>query len=476
MANHPEWALKHKTKGTEIRKINNGYYLYEITSRWDKEKKRPVKVTKGMVGRITESGLIKSKYRRLAESVGHITIKEFGAFHWVWQQNQDIAQVLQKHFPAWWKELWVAAYLRLLHQSPLKHFDLHYQTSFISEELKQVRLGDKAITAWLREVGKQRSQIVSFLQHFSVGHDLILIDATHVISLSEGVSDSHLGYNSQHHFDPQVNLLFIYGADKKMPIYYRLVPGNIREVKALKLTIQESGLSQAIVVTDKGFYSRPNRQSLEDEQLRYIIPLRRNSALIDYRATQSADKKGFDGYFRFEDRVIWYHQQNDIWLFQDEELKNMEQKDYLQRVENQRESYSMEKFYAKHHEFGTIAVICNVSALPAQKIFEYLKSRVEIEIMFDAYKNILAADRTYMHGNIEMETWTFINHLALLFYYRIYQTLLEKDLLKKFAPKDFLLYLSHIKKVKIQNEWKNAEFPNKTKTFIKKSEINIPIV
>lgn len=31
---------KHRPKGTEIKKIGNGYYVCKISSVWDKEKKR----------------------------------------------------------------------------------------------------------------------------------------------------------------------------------------------------------------------------------------------------------------------------------------------------------------------------------------------------------------------------------------------------------------------------------------------------
>jgi hypothetical protein len=40
---------------------------------------------------------------------------------------------------------------------------------------------------------------------------------------------------------------------------------------------------------------------------------------------------------------------------------------------------------------------------PAQDTYEDYKSRNEIEILFDAYKNILHADRTYMQNNIAIE-------------------------------------------------------------------------
>jgi len=477
MTSYPDWVLKHKTKGTEIRKIGQGYYLYKITSRWSKEKKRPVKVTLGFLGTITETGLVKSRAIRLAESIEHITIKEYGAFFVVWQQNQDIVEALKDLFPTWWKELWSMAYLRLMYQTPLKHLDLYYQTSFVSETLPQVRFKDKGITACLRDIGQERGKIVSFLQRFVGGSSFVLIDATHVISLSASMQENQLGYNNKHEYKPQVNLLFIYEASQKLPVYYRLVAGNIREIKALKMTLLESGLNNAIVLTDKGFNSKENVEAMGNEDLRYIIPMKRNSSLIDYTPTLTAGKSGFDGYFSFEERVIWYKKTDNVWLYLDEELRLAEQKDYLQRVQNNRQGYSadaLETFHTKQHRFGTIALLSSLKDTHASILFNYFKSRSAIETMFDTFKNILSADRTYMQGHIEMETWMFIHHLALVFYYRLYQRLMDKDLLKKYSPKDLLLYFSQIKKIKIQDEWKVAEIPQKVKALIEKYGIPIP--
>ena len=475
MANYPDWVTRQRIKGTEIRQIGSNYYLYRVTSRWDKQKKRPVKTTLGYVGRITETGLIKSKPTRVIESITHISVKEYGAFQWIWKHNTDIVQTLQQLFPAWWKELFVMSYLRLMHCSPLKHMDMQYHASFASETVSQARLGSRTITSCLREIGHQRGQIVAFLQRFVNGSEFVLIDATHVISFSEGVSNSRLGYNSQKVFDPQVNLLFIYSTDKKMPVYYRLVGGNIREIKALKLCVEESGLdNKAILVGDKGFYSKGNVESLEKEKLRYILPLRRNSILIDYTPTQSAGKKDFEGYFRYEDRLIWYFQKDTVWLFLDDALKISEQNDYLRRIDKQCEGYTLDNFHDKQHRFGTIAVLSNIKDVKARKVFEYLKSRVAVEVVFDAFKNILDADRTYMRGDWEMETWFFVNYLALLYYYRIYQILQEKELLKKYSPKDFLLYLSQVKKIRVKNEWKIAEIPKKVQTVLDKFDKPIP--
>lgn len=62
---HPEWALKHKKKNTELRNIRGRYYLYKITSKRVKGKKWPQKITLGQIGVITEEdGLIPTGMKR----------------------------------------------------------------------------------------------------------------------------------------------------------------------------------------------------------------------------------------------------------------------------------------------------------------------------------------------------------------------------------------------------------------------------
>ena len=56
---YPVWVLLHKGKGKEIRQIKGNYYLYQVRCVWNKERKRPQKITEAFLGRITETGLSK---------------------------------------------------------------------------------------------------------------------------------------------------------------------------------------------------------------------------------------------------------------------------------------------------------------------------------------------------------------------------------------------------------------------------------
>ena len=90
----------------------------------------------------------------------------------------------------------------------------------------------------------------------------------------------------------------------------------------------------------------------------------------------------------------------------------------------------MEEFHNKESRFGTISIITG-SDIPPQRIFELLKSRVEIEITFDTFKKVLNADRSYMRIDSAMEERIFVNFIALLLYYKVYGLLISRDALAK---------------------------------------------
>jgi hypothetical protein len=98
---------------------------------------------------------------------------------------------------------------------------------------------------------------------------------------------------------------------------------------------------------------------------------------------------------------------------------------------------------------------------------------MEVETMFDTLKNLFHADRTYMHGDFEMETWMFINYLSLMFYYRFYKHLDCSGLIFKYSVRDFLLELGIIKKLKFNGNWVTSEFPTNITELLDKIKIHI---
>jgi transposase len=254
-----------------------------------------------------------------------------------------------------------------------------------------------------------------------------------------------------------------------MPVFYRLHAGNIKEVKVFRFTLKESGIHKAIIIGDKGFYSRENLSALKAEQLEYIIPVKRDNSLLDYSEIKGNTFKGKGNYFQHEKRFIWYDEmaiaeqgaeilnRDKIFLFLDETLRLKEETDYLQRIATHPEEYSQEGYPENRDRFGTIGLVSNVSEKTPNEIYIAYKSRMAIEEMFDSLKNVVDADSTYMQNEDALQGWMFINHIALQWYQQIYLLLKDKKLTSKYSVRDFLVLLRDVRKVRINEQWYQAE-------------------
>ncbi|EQD65763.1 transposase, partial [mine drainage metagenome] len=187
----------------------------------------------------------------------------------------------------------------------------------------------------------------------------------------------------------------------------------------------------------------------------FIIPLKRNSKLIDYST-------GTERHFMFEDRPVFYSRYErdgrTLYTFRNDFLRAEEEKDYLRR----HEKGSKPTFRKIRERMGTISVTTNLKA-SGEIVYGMLKSRADIEQSYDTFKNTIHGDRTYVRDDFQMQGWTFINFLALILHYRIYNLLRKHDLLKRHSPEDVIRHLERVSMLKIGEEWKMSEIPKKTK-------------
>jgi len=115
---------------------------------------------------------------------------------------------------------------------------------------------------------------------------------------------------------------------------------------------------------------------LDQQQLQYIIPLRRNNTLTDLSPLREPDfKKNTRNYFSYQNRTIWYWQyQRDgkqLITFLDDCLRVNEENDYLQRITTKPEEFTHDGFCEKLHSFGTMTILHKTkNALNPNEIYE----------------------------------------------------------------------------------------------------------
>ncbi len=488
----PSWVLKYKKKGTEIHQRGNNYYLCKATSVWDKEIKRPRKITGEYLGKITKDGVIPPKHKRIEERYKQISVKEFGATYFLQSISQDIIDELKRAYPYDWKELFTLAIFRLTEKSPLKRISFYYHTSYLSESLKDVRTSQRFLGSFLGEIGSQRELMKQFMRSFVVGTEYAIIDVTNIFSYSQSVISAVLGHNKDKVYTPQVNLIMIYSLDKLQPVYFRQVAGSVRDVSTIVKTVNELGAENIVMIGDKGFHSDTNVRELQRNEIDYVLALKRNSRYINYARVREGNRKRFDGYFLYNKRHVWFYAEeiNDserVIVYLDETLKAEEESNLAMRIKNLEDkekelSGDEEKqlteyktrLYDKSYRNGTLSVRTSLEK-SAEEVYQIMKSRVNVEQVFDTFKNVLEADKSYMRGDEQLEGWLFVNFIAMQMYYKIYAILLQKKMLSNYSPMDVITCLKRVHKLKLRDRYQLAEIPKKSRDVIKKLEIDIPI-
>ena len=453
-ANHPAWALKHRKEGTELRFIKGKYYLYAYKTHYDKNKKKLRKVSGPLLGSITEKeGFIPSAKRALEvaasnKNIAVIRCREYGVASLITSALTEYNKHLEKAFGDDWKFIVAIAYCRFIYRCPLKSIPFRLESSYLLQLLDLGLFSEKQASGILNRIGGQPDKMLQYMKSFIGAGDYIVMDATNILSQSEHISLAKKGYGHPMTFDTQFNLMYIYSAQSRMPVYYKLLPGNIREVKAFKNCLLEAGLEKAIVITDKGFHSEANVDLLIGERLWFIMPLHRDNALIDYSEIKTNTLKKGSNFFLHEKRPVWFKKhelENGLYLhlFLDEPLRVKEENDYLIRISTHPENYTVDKYLIKKDWFGTIALLTNLK-MTEQDAYQTYKSRMAIETMFDGMKNILEADHTYMQNEQTLQGWMFVNHITLQWYQHLYIELKEKKLLKQISVNDYIQMLTDV--------------------------------
>jgi len=272
---YPEWVLKFRKPGTEIRRKGDKFYVYKVSSVYDPDKKRAKKITGAYLGKITElDGFVASDKIKVSKTLpivnsDKITTREYGMSMFVQRYCKDIIEILKIYFPEQWEWIVACLYSRLTYKSSIKKIDYYYKRSYLSKDANLV-LNPKNISTLYRDLGVNRDPIQSYMQAFLNNSTVALIDATDIISYSKNLTRNKISKTKSGTYDPLFNLLYFYQPGTFSPAYYRLFDGNIKDIKMVQMAVEESGYKDAIIIADKGFSSKENYEILDQADLKYI--------------------------------------------------------------------------------------------------------------------------------------------------------------------------------------------------------------
>jgi hypothetical protein len=211
----PSWSLPFKEPRTEIKRVNNAFYKYEVRYLYDPTRKRSVKKTVRLLGKITEKdGFIPSRKNQLRETlaaVPKVGIKTYGLYALFSTRLPKEAAALTSTLGTETAETLLAfALFRFAYQSPIKRAAHYHVHDFASECWSaSAALSDRTVSLALKTAGENREVVIRFFKTLlpeqeGSGENFILMDSTHLMSASEQMGINAKGYTPSFDFGKQI--------------------------------------------------------------------------------------------------------------------------------------------------------------------------------------------------------------------------------------------------------------------------------
>lgn len=444
----------------EIKKLNNNYYLYYSTTRWDREEKKVKKVT-SYIGRVTPKGVIEGK-----KSYEIRSIYEYGNSEFLYTLSQDILDPLKKAFFQRWREIIAISIVKTIQPLPLRLIKSRWEKLHLSQKI-DASLAPNTISEVLREIGRDYASQKEFFDELMADSRTLIFDLSSLFSYSENLQYAEKGHNADHLYLKQINFMLFFSVEKKLPVLLKPMPGSIRDIKALKTVLDEVKSRDSILVLDKGFASYKLADLLREHEFNFILPLRRNFKQINY------DLK-LENMFLYRKRGIkWGREQagnNFLYLFEDVKLRAEEETTFIHLLN---EGKRKKKEYPKEaKKFGKIAILTNLD-LEGETTYLMNKERENIEVAFDALKNELENDKTYLNDDDAIRGYFFTSFLSLYLYHKILNLIRKKELTDKISVNEVLLELSKVYEIHLGEKKKLSEIPEKVTKLTETLELNI---
>lgn len=184
----------------------------------------------------------------------------------------------------------------------------------------------------------------------------------------------------------EISILYAYDIEKMEPLCSEVFPGNCIDATAYRQFVVHNGITQGLIVADKGFPSEKIAQELKDhKQLHFLNPIKRNSTKItQYRLDE------YSGVLTGIDKEVYYCKREEpsglyLYSFRDVATAAKEDSCFAKHSKGCSQFDTL-KYQQARDRFGTIVFESDLD-MPALTVYQCYEDRWLLEIVFNRYKN-----------------------------------------------------------------------------------------
>jgi hypothetical protein len=516
--------------------------VYEDYSYWDKAKKqnrhRRVYIGKlGIEGEFVpnESYLERQSHTATEGDAASPRVKTvsrvyFGATYlldWI-SKDTGIASDLKAAFPKSYRQmLSLAYYLVLESDSPMYRFPrwghdhAHplggiLTSQVISEVMRDVDEGGKM--EFFRRQSQRRQE-----------KEYLAYDTTSVSSWSEYIKAVRYGKNKDGDDLPQVNMALVFGEASGMPVYYRILPGNISDMSTIRKLLKDVlflEIKKLKLVLDRGFFSAKNINALYQGHYKFLISAKDGVKMVQAAITAAkAAIKRFENYDLAHD--VYCCSTSEKWPYEKTDKNGNttreERRIYVhvyyngQRAEDEKarfnralaltesaiqagaklteaqqsksQKYLIVKEMPKrglHIEYNEDAILKHMDDIgyfvlmsneikEPEDALEVYRRKDMVEKAFDNLKERLEMRRTQTHSDEILAGRFFLQFLALMFVSYVHKHMSEKDLYKNYTMQSLFDSLDVIERYEFEGQrYHYSEITDKQRELYRCFGVELP--
>jgi transposase len=256
-------------------------YVYECQSFWNKEKKRPDSIRKciGKLDPETNEIISTKQAQSTKPTTVHLeptiaTIKIIGPTLLLDHICKKIGldSILKKSFPEHWNMILSLAYFQTIEGKALSRVE-HWSETHRHPYLEYI--DNRRVSELLPTITEEKQ--LSFFKKWAekrLEEECLAYDITSVSSYSEQNNMVRYGYNRDGESLPQINLAMLFGEKTRLPVYFKSLPGSIKDVSTLCNFIKTAAflhMRKLHLVMDKGFYSQKNVDEMLGKHMKFTI-------------------------------------------------------------------------------------------------------------------------------------------------------------------------------------------------------------
>ncbi len=424
-------------------------YAYEITSYWDREKKRCRQKTKylGVVVDKKNGVFEKRLQKRYAEKL----ILDFGDSHFVNQllSKSGYIDLLGKVFGDLTDTLLALITYRLCHNAAMKHAQVWFDGNYARLLYGKAEVSSQRISDFLRVMGEEEIQRRFFREYipcFSNAKKGIIIDTT---SLPNQIHNPMTAWGrSGEEIDMQVRFLLVVDKDTAHPLFFRCLPGNIVDVSVLSNTVAELGkfgVSETYVYMDAGFFSEENLRELYENKLNFLTRLPAGRTIFkeliknethDLESRRYMTRYGKRGLFVKQKEINLFGKKAHAHIILDPQRRGREVSRLI--IEQSTELSDEETDYSIAS--SGIMILVSSFDIPPEDVVPAYYLRQTAEQLFGFSKDDLDTLPLRVHTEQGIRGFLFLQFLALVAF-----THLRKKLRKEHSVEEALTHMRNLK-------------------------------